>query len=476
MLQQFQPRDGARVLVVGDVILDRYVYGVSERISPEAPVPVVKISATEERPGGAANVALNVKSLGVGVQLLSITGIDAAAATLEQQLASAGIQCQFVTQTGLPTIIKVRVISQHQQLLRMDYESEFAPSAELLSRYAQLLPGAACVVMSDYAKGSLGAVQNLISQAAAAGVAVLVDPKGIDFKRYRGATLLTPNQREFEAVAGKCRDDGELESRGRTMCRELDLKALLITRGEHGMTLIEAGAGAALHLHARTHEVFDITGAGDTVIGVTAAGLASGYELAHAVEFANAAAGIVVEKLGTAAISLAELNRELIPVTPAARRMLEPDRVAGIVQAAREQGERIVMTNGCFDLLHPGHVEYLEQARQLGDRLLVAVNSDASATRLKGADRPINPLASRMRLLAALACVDWVTSFDEDTPAELVARVRPDVLVKGGDYCIDQVVGAATVQGYGGRVEVLPFLAGHSTSTMVATIVAGTRK
>ena len=476
MLHHFQPRSSARVLVVGDVILDRYVHGVSERISPEAPVPVVKVTATEERPGGAANVALNVRSLGVDVQLLGITGVDAAAATLEQQLVGAGIQCQFVTQTGLPTITKVRVLSQHQQLLRMDYESEYARSEVLVSRFAQLLPGIACVVLSDYAKGSLGGVRELISQAVAAGTMVLVDPKGVDFNRYRGATLLTPNQREFEAVAGKCRDDAELEARGRALCRELGLKAMLITRGERGMTLIESGKGEALHLRTRTHEVYDVTGAGDTVIGVTAAGLASGYALAQAVEFANAAAGLVVAKLGTAAISLVELNQALMPMTPAARRIVGPDQIAGVVRAARESGKRIVMTNGCFDLLHPGHVEYLEQARGLGDRLLVAVNSDASATRLKGAGRPINPLASRLRLLAALACVDWVTSFEEDTPAELVARVRPDVLVKGGDYRIDQVAGAETVQGYGGRVEVLPFLPGHSTSNMVATIVAGNRK
>ena len=476
MLQQFQPKNGARVLVVGDVILDRYVHGVSERISPEAPVPVVKVTATEERPGGAANVALNIKSLGVNVELLGITGNDAAAATLEQQLAGADIQCRFVTQPGLPTITKVRVISQHQQLLRLDYEAEYAQSGALASHYAQLLPGAACVVLSDYAKGSLSGVQELIGAALAACIPVLVDPKGTDFKPYRGATLLTPNQREFEAVVGKCRDNGELEARGRTLCQELGLHALLITRGERGMTLIKSGPGAALHLRAWAHEVFDVTGAGDTVIGVTAAGLASGYELAQAVEFANAAAGLVVEKLGTAAISWAELNRALTPMSPATRRILGPEQVAGTVHAAQQQGERVVMTNGCFDLLHSGHVEYLEQARRLGDRLLVAVNTDASTARLKGLGRPINPLASRLRLLAALACVDWVTSFDADTPAELVARVRPDVLVKGGDYSVDQVAGAETVQGYGGRVEVLPYVAGHSTSSMVAAIVAGSRK
>ncbi len=473
MLQYFAPKSSARILVIGDVILDRYVYGASDRISPEAPVPIIKVLTTEERPGGAANVALNIRSLGVDVQLLGITGTDAAAATLKQQLADAGVKCKFVTQAGLPTITKVRVLSRHQQLIRLDYESEYAQSSELLSCYQQALSGVACVVLSDYAKGSLRAAEQMIDLAVAAGIKVLVDPKGLDFKHYRRATLLTPNEREFEAVVGKCRDDAELESRGRALCRDLDLQALLITRGERGMTLIDKGENAAVQLRARTHEVFDVTGAGDTVIGVTAAGLASGYKLAQAVEFANVAAGLAVEKLGTAAISLTELNAALAPELATVHRILPPEQVAAVVQAARDRGERIVMTNGCFDLLHAGHVEYLEQARRLGDRLLVAVNSDASVTRLKGAGRPVNSLQSRMRLLAALACVDWVTAFDADTPAEMVALVRPEVLVKGGDYRIDQVVGAEMVQSYGGRVEVLPYVAGHSTTAMVAAIAAG---
>lgn len=476
MLHRFEPKCNAQVLVVGDVILDRYVHGVSERISPEAPVPVIRVTGSEERPGGAANVALNIRSLGVGVQLVGITGADGAAATLEQLLVAAGIQCHFITQPQLPTITKVRVISQHQQLLRLDYESEYSRTDELVARYGQLIPGVACVVVSDYAKGSLDRVQDLIRKASDAGTAVLVDPKGADFSRYRGATLLTPNQREFEAVVGKCRDDAELESRGRAVCRDLDLKSLLVTRGERGMTFIDMERNAAVHLAAQAHEVFDVTGAGDTVIGVTAAGLASGYSLLHAVEFSNMAAGKVVEKLGTAVVSLAELNAAIAPVAPAAHTVLEPGLVAGVAQAARERGERVVMTNGCFDLLHPGHVEYLEQARRLGDRLLVAVNSDASVSRLKGAGRPINPLASRMRMLSALACVDWVTSFSDDTPADLVAQVRPDVLVKGGDYRIDQVAGAESVLHCGGRVEILPFVDGYSTSAVLTAITARNAK
>ncbi|MBI1733319.1 MAG: bifunctional D-glycero-beta-D-manno-heptose-7-phosphate kinase/D-glycero-beta-D-manno-heptose 1-phosphate adenylyltransferase HldE [Gammaproteobacteria bacterium] len=472
MLQEFEPRRDAGILVVGDVMLDRYVYGVSERISPEAPVPVIRITGSEERPGGAANVALNIKSLGMDVQLIGITGADDAAASLLRLLSGAGIQCHLASLPELPTITKVRVISQQQQLLRLDYESHQARGDACVPIFQKLLADAACVVLSDYAKGALDRVGDMIDAAAAAGKSVLVDPKGADFGRYRGATMLTPNQREFEAVVGPCRDDDDLEAKGRKLGAELGLRALLVTRGERGMTLIEMAGGDCAHMRAHSHEVFDVTGAGDTVIGVAAAAIASGYSLRQAVNFANVAAGKVVERLGTAALSVAELNAALVPARPASSRMIEPDRIRDIARAARLRGERVVMTNGCFDLLHAGHVEYLETSRRLGDRLLVAVNSDASVRRLKGAGRPLNPLAARMRVLAGLACVDWVTWFSEDTPAMLVEQLRPDVLVKGGDYTIDQVAGAQTVQSYGGRVEILPFIAGHSTSAVIAAIAA----
>lgn len=475
MLQRFEPDQNARVLVAGDLILDRYVHGVSERISPEAPVPVVRVSGTEERPGGAANVALNIRSLGVGTQLAGIVGADDAAAGLENLLEQAGVQCCFLVEAGVPTITKVRIISQHQQLLRLDHEQPYSLGEQLAARFAEILPGCACVVLSDYAKGTLEQVRSMITSARLHGIPVLVDPKGTDFSRYRGATLLTPNLREFEAVVGRCRDQGEMERRGRALCEDLELQALLVTRGEHGMTLVEAAAPGSVHLPARTHEVFDVTGAGDTVIGVTAAAMASGYPAHQAVLFANVAAGLVVEKLGTASVDLLELNSALIPPPLSAHGIVERGNLPGLVSQARARGERIVMTNGCFDILHPGHVEYLEQARQLGDRLLVAINADASVTRLKGRDRPLNPLASRLRMLAALACVDWVTSFDEDTPAALVAEVVPDVLVKGGDYSAGEIAGADSVRAAGGRVEILPFVEGHSTTALLAAIVSRRR-
>jgi D-beta-D-heptose 7-phosphate kinase/D-beta-D-heptose 1-phosphate adenosyltransferase len=475
MLQRFEPNTAARVLVAGDVILDRYVHGVSERISPEAPVPVVRVTGSEERPGGAANVAMNIRSLGVAVQLTGITGADDAAAALQRILTAAGVRCRFVAREGAATITKVRVISQHQQLLRLDHESDPGATDALVQQYVQLLAGSTVVVLSDYAKGALAEVGAMIAAATAQRIPVLVDPKGTDFSRYRGATLLTPNQREFEAVAGRWRDESDLEARARSLCAHLGLAALLVTRGERGMTLIEAQRRDALQLAARAHEVFDVTGAGDTVIGVIAAALASGYPLPQAVEYANVAAGKVVEKLGTATVALDELNAALAP-PGAAHRVVPRAELPDVLARARARGERIVMTNGCFDLLHPGHVGYLEQARALGDRLLVAVNSDASVARLKGPGRPVSPLASRMRLLSALACVDWVTPFDEDTPAALIGTVRPDVLVKGGDYTPAQVAGADIVLGYGGRVEILPFQGGHSSSALMAAIATRSGK
>lgn len=471
-LDSFTPRPAASVLVVGDVILDRYVHGTATRISPEAPVPVVRVNRTEERPGGAANVAVNIRSLGVKAQLAGITGADQAADTLARLLAAADVACRFVRNQSYMTPTKLRVISQHQQLLRLDYEREGAPDTTgLLEHYMDLLPGADCVVMSDYAKGSLTRVQELIDAARARGVPVLVDPKARDFNRYRGATALTPNFREFESVVGPCSSETEIATRGAELCRDLELQALIVTRGEHGMTVIDQTRGEARHLPARAHEVFDVTGAGDTVIAVLAAALVSGHTLEQAAEFANVAAGLVVARLGTAAVTPDEINETSTPgVAARAGRVLERNEVLSAVVAAKQRGETVVMTNGCFDLLHAGHVGYLAQARALGDRLLVAVNDDDSVSRLKGQGRPIHGIADRMQLLAALGSVDWVTRFAEDTPEALIELIRPDVLVKGGDYRPDQIAGAATVRSHGGKVIVLPFIEGHSTSAVLQAI------
>ncbi len=463
--------DQAPVLVVGDVMLDRYWHGGTSRISPEAPVPVVKVEQIEDRPGGAANVALNIAALGAPAILIGVTGADEAAESLSNSLAAAGVQACFQVREDQPTIVKLRVLSRHQQLLRMDFEETFnTDTAALTADVERLLDGVKVLVLSDYGKGALQNHQQLVQAARARGIPVLADPKGNDFTIYRGATLITPNLHEFEVVVGACKDEAELVARGAQLMQELDLGALLVTRGEHGMTLLRPDH-PALHLPARAREVFDVTGAGDTVISTLAASLAAGEELPFAVALANLAAGIVVGKLGTAAISAPELRRAVQREQGSERGVVSVDQLLLAIDDARAHGEKIVFTNGCFDILHAGHVTYLEQARAQGNRLVLAVNGDASVSRLKGPGRPINSVDRRMAVLAGLGAVDWVVSFNEDTPENLIRAVKPDVLVKGGDYAIEQVVGADIVKAYGGEVRVLGLVENSSTTAIVNKIL-----
>lgn len=469
-MQGFPPFDQAPVLVVGDVMLDRYWYGSTSRISPEAPVPVVRVTRTEDRPGGAANVALNIAALGAQAVLIGVTGQDEAAAALAESLHSVGVQTDFQQIAGQPTIVKLRAMSRQQQLLRMDFEEGFAVDVPALQQQVESrLDSVKVMVLSDYGKGSLVNHQQLITAARARDVMVLADPKGSDFSIYRGATLLTPNLAEFEAVAGACQDEQQLLERGLAMLQELELQALLITRGEQGMTLIRAGE-QAIHLPAQAREVFDVTGAGDTVISTLATALAAGQQLPEAMHLANVAAGIVVGKLGTATVSAPELRRAVQGELRHGRGMLGLQQLQAAVAEAKARGERVVFTNGCFDILHAGHVHYLEQARDLGDRLIVAINGDASVTALKGPGRPINSVDRRMAVLAGLGAVDWVTSFADDTPIPLLELLQPDVLVKGGDYGVDGVVGADIVRAYGGEVQVLGLVENSSTTAIVEKI------
>ena len=463
--------DQARVLVVGDVMLDRYWHGATSRISPEAPVPVVRIGQVEDRPGGAGNVALNIASLGTPAWLIAATGDDEAADSLQTRLKAAGVFCDFARIPDAQTITKLRVISQHQQLIRLDHEEAFhSLSSDILEeKTAALLDNMGAVVLSDYNKGTLQNHQQLIRTARARNIPVLVDPKGTDFERYRGATVITPNLHEFETVVGHCKDEQDLVDKGQKLMQELELEALLITRSEHGMTLI-CKDRQEVHLPARAREVFDVTGAGDTVISTLAAALAAGSELPQAAAIANIAAGIVVGKLGTATISMPELRREVNRELGAERGVVTTDQLIIAIEDARAHGEKIVFTNGCFDIIHAGHVGYLEQARKQGDRLVLAINSDDSVKRLKGEGRPINTEDRRMTVLAGLEAVDWVVSFNEDTPENLLRMVKPDVLVKGGDYSIDEVVGADIVYEYGGDVKVLAFLDNCSTTAIVEKI------
>jgi len=463
--------DKARILVVGDVMLDRYWHGGTSRISPEAPVAVVKVQNTKDSPGGAGNVALNLAALGAAASLVGIVGNDHAGRELETSLNAAGVFCDFLRVADKPTITKLRVISRHQQLIRLDFEELFSmQDAEQLSeRVNKLLQDVDALILSDYNKGALLDVQSLIKAARAKGVPVLVDPKGEDFSIYRGATLLKPNLHEFEKIAGTCNSEDELVQKGQQLLRDLDLKALLITRGEHGMSLIRENE-PEMHFPARARDVFDVTGAGDTVISVVAASLGAGLPLPESVALANIAAGLVVAKLGTVAISGPELRREVQRDGGSDRGIMSSKQLLLAVADARAHGERIVFTNGCFDIIHAGHVGYLKEAKKQGDRLIVAINDDESVKRLKGKGRPINPIDRRMAVVSGLESVDWVVSFTEDTPENLLLELKPDLLIKGGDYGIEGVVGSDFVKSYGGAVKVLAFLDDCSTSAIVDKI------
>jgi len=463
--------DAARVLVVGDVMLDRYWHGATSRISPEAPVPVVKVGNAEDSPGGAGNVALNLAALGAAATLVGLVGHDEAGEELETRLRAAGVLCDFEKVSDKPTITKLRIVSRHQQLIRLDFEEAFhIDSANAINaKVAALLDSTDVVIVSDYNKGALAAVSALITLARKQGVPVLVDPKGEDFGKYRGATLLTPNLHEFEQVMGACESEEDLVAKGRLLIKELELEALLVTRGEHGMSLIRADE-AELHIPARARDVFDVTGAGDTVISVLGAALAAGSGLPEAVALSNIAAGLAVTRVGTVAVSGPELRREVQSDGESDRGVMTREQLALVVADARAHGEKVAFTNGCFDIIHAGHVGYLQDARKCGDRLIVAINDDESVRRLKGEGRPINPIERRMAVVSGLESVDWVVSFSEDTPENLLSEVKPDCLVKGGDYGIEGVVGAEIVQQYGGEVRVLSFLDNCSTSAIVEKI------
>lgn len=457
-----------RVMVAGDVMLDQYWFGATRRVSPEAPVPVVHIDVDEERAGGAANVAVNLAMLGVQTQLLGAAGDDPAAERLETLLTGVGVSARLERNPSRPTTTKLRVLSRGQQLIRLDRE-ETGAVADLSTALRSGLDGQQVVILSDYGKGALDNVTEMIRIASEAGAVVLVDPKGNDFERYRGAGLITPNESEFRAVAGDWKDDDELVAKARQLLDDLALKALLVTRSERGMLLV-TGDEAPFHLSTEAREVFDVTGAGDTVIATLGAAIAAGCDLRTAVQLANLAAGRVVAKIGVAGVTPAELRVALHRKGKGGREPVDRQALQALVEAAQQAGERVVMTNGCFDLLHAGHVAYLEEAKSLGDRLIVAVNEDASVTRLKGAGRPINPVEDRMMVLAGLAAVDWVVPFAEDTPASLIESVLPDVLVKGGDYEIRDIAGGAAVLNNGGEVRVLTFREGRSSSTMIDRI------
>jgi len=480
MKQSFPTFHNAQVLVIGDLMLDSFYFGKASRISPEAPVPVVNIERLEDLPGGAANVAMNIASLGSHCQISGITGQDDAAETLQKRLNSVGVTCAFHQSATTGTIIKQRVISNHQQLLRMDFESPFDINewTGLKSLVEPLMANTSVMILSDYNKGTLVDPQYWIKLAKQQQIPVLVDPKGDDFSKYRGADLLTPNMTEFEVVVGKVTSEADLIDKALTLIDKLELGAILITRSEHGMSLIRKGQ-PEFHLPAIAKEVADVTGAGDTVISTLAATLAAGEDIEKAVTLANVAASIVVSKVGTATVSGPELQTEYERhqgsnnTDHSIAGVVSVDQLKLAVEQAKQRGEKVVFTNGCFDILHAGHVSYLEQARAQGDRLVLAINTDESVSKLKGSGRPINTASRRLTVLAALESVDWVTCFEGDTPEALLREVKPDILVKGGDYDKKGVVGWEIVEGYGGEVRVMGMTPNCSTTAIVDKISQG---
>jgi D-beta-D-heptose 7-phosphate kinase / D-beta-D-heptose 1-phosphate adenosyltransferase len=460
------------VLVVGDLMLDKYVWGEVERISPEAPVPVLRTARQSQHPGGAANVAMNLAGLGARVTLMGFGGGDDDQHTLESLLAEAGVKFSFVVCPGVPTTSKLRVFAGHQQLLRLDSDprcADFNGSSDtLLQNALGALPEASAVVLSDYAKGALSerACRTIIGEARRLHIPVVVDPKGSDFTRYRGATTICPNAKELAAVTGEAPGDLKwLLNAGQKMVAALNLQYMLVTLSEKGMAILRQDSRTQVPAEAR--QVFDVSGAGDTVVAVVAACIAERVPAEIAVQLANAAAGIVIGKLGTVPIERDELLGVLSQESEREEKVLAMEALQARVAGWRSRGLRVVLTNGCFDLLHVGHISLLEQARRMGDRLIVAVNSDRSVRRLKGRRRPLVREQERAQVLAALAAVDAVVIFDETTPLRLIEVLRPDVLVKGGDYSENQVVGAAEVQSWGGRLELVPLVAGHSTSALI---------
>lgn len=475
-LSYFQKLSQAKILVVGDVMLDRYWHGDTGRISPEAPVPVVKVSKLEDKAGGAANVAKNIAYLDGQVSLLGIIGNDDNGSSLQALLKSEKINSQLIIQDDAPTIAKMRVISRHQQVVRLDLEETFleAHSELLLNKLTEIVDDFDVVLFSDYNKGSLAKISEMIQVAKAAGKTVLVDPKSKQLADYRGADFITPNLNEYTAAGGIKGDEQVLADCARKIISECGIGAMLLTRSEQGMSLITPSEKH--DFAAQVLEVSDVTGAGDTVIATLAVMLGTGMPAKQAVEIANVAAGLVVAKLGAATVSPEELSAKLTQYLRETGEQYQAptQEILHHIELARQRGEKIVFTNGCFDILHAGHVRYLAQAKARGDKLVVGLNNDASISRLKGPERPINPLDERATVIGALASVDWVIPFgaveENDTPAKLIEQVKPDVLVKGGDYKVEEIAGADFVLANGGAVEVLEFVNGCSTSNVIKKI------
>lgn len=468
-----------RCLVIGDLMLDEYLWGKAERISPEAPVQVVDVVREEQRLGGAGNVVNNLVALGAQVAVCSVIGGDEDGRALQEDFTQRGVAVDAIfCDPARRTCRKTRVVASHQQIVRIDRESREPLSSALEELLCSWITAHAAsynvILLSDYLKGVLTprVIETVVAAAGPAAIPVLVDPKGTDYTRYRGATILTPNRKEAEAAAGiAIRDSQSLEQAATLIMERAGLENLLVTRSEEGMSLFSRN-GDAVHIATVAREVFDVSGAGDTVLASLAIGIAAGLGMAEAARLANFAAGIAVGKLGTSTVSPAEIiNAVALTHSDSDSKIKHLDVLTAIITAEKARGKRIVFTNGCFDLLHAGHVKYLQKARHLGDLLVLGLNSDTSVRRLKGDLRPLIGEDERANILAALDCIDYVVVFDEDTPLELITALKPDILAKGGDYTADGVVGKDVVEAYGGRVELVSFVDGKSTTNIIERIL-----
>ncbi len=477
------------ILVIGDVMLDQYTWGNVSRISPEAPVPVVRVNSKSKVIGGAANVASNLAGLGCKVTLIGLTGNDDRGRDLTSICSDAGIQTDMVVDPDRPTTTKTRIMASKQQLFRLDEEETLLMSPSVstlfLERIEAHLAGTSAVILSDYGKGTLntpGTCSEIIQSCNRKGVPCLVDPKGKNWDRYKGATCITPNTSELETIMETSLDDDHdmLTSTIKKVRDKYGLDFLLLTRGAKGMCVADSN-DAPLFIPTKAREVFDVSGAGDTVIATLAAGIAAGLPVRKSAEIANSAAGIVVGKVGTRPVTAVELELALMPGNdkiqiPGYYTSASADKARLQITTWQSAGDTVVFTNGCFDLLHPGHVDLLYKARALGSRLIVGLNSDNSVKRLKGDNRPILAEQDRAAILSALACVDLVVLFDEDTPLELLGLLKPDILVKGADYKLEDVVGKELVESHGGKVSLVPLVEGYSTTNIEQRILETNKK
>lgn len=471
----------AKVLVIGDVMLDQYWHGETSRISPEAPVPVVKVNGLDARPGGAANVAINLAALGCDVSLLGIVGTDQNATELRELLELAKVNAELLAIPEYNTITKLRVLSRHQQMIRLDHEDLEIPQQhikELHEIYIGLVKASDIVVLSDYAKGVLADPQLFIKTATSLGVQVLVDPKNSDFSAYAGTSVIKPNLKEFEEIVGKITDEEDLVAKARDLLVKNQIGSIVITRGSEGMTVVNSDTVETIPSYSG--EVFDVTGAGDTVMSLLAAGLASRMSLNKAAYFGAHAAGIVVGKVGTSTVTLQELKSSILAKDNVKLGFVSVEEAITSIQTCQAHGEKIVFVNGCYDIIHHAHIKYLQTASAFGDRLVLGLNSDSSVKQLKGPDRPIHNQEQRATVLAALKCVDWVVLFEETAPGKLVEALSPDIIVKTDENFptvadIPNTEGVEHVLARGGEVHLISRTEGCSSTGLIEYVVGTTK-